>query len=78
MIQQERCTVILGVPTLFQMWLDAPGFASGRLQPRPFLHQRRRALPVPQSSGLARQKPVVFRQGYGLTEVGPNCFSDDR
>ena len=26
-IQDERCTVILGVPTLFQMWLDAPGFA---------------------------------------------------
>ena len=26
-IQDEGCTVILGVPTLFQMWLDASGFA---------------------------------------------------
>ncbi|MCP4420233.1 MAG: AMP-binding protein, partial [Chloroflexi bacterium] len=26
-ILEEKCTVILGVPTIFQMWLDTPNFA---------------------------------------------------
>ena len=68
--------MILGVPTLFQMWLDAPGFAACRFQRRALLHQRRRAAFRCRSSRHgARRKTVVFRQGYGLTEVGPNCFS---
>ena len=28
LIQDEKCTVILGVPTLFQMWMDCDEFAS--------------------------------------------------
>ncbi len=74
-ILEEKCTVILGVPTIFQMWLDAPNFAeldfsnvhffiSGGAPCPPFLMQRWRDA-----------KGIIFRQGYGLTEVGPNCFS---
>ena len=74
-IQDERCTVILGVPTLFQMWLDAPGFASADFSAVHFFISGGAPLPVPLVEAWRAQQPVVFRQGYGLTEVGPNCFS---
>ena len=75
MIQDERCTVILGVPTLFQMWLDAPGFAQADFSAVHFFISGGAPLPVPLVEAWRAQQPVVFRQGYGLTEVGPNCFS---
>jgi fatty-acyl-CoA synthase len=74
-IVEERCTVILGVPTLFQMWLDAPGFAEADFSAVHFFISGGAPLPVPLVEAWRAQKPVVFRQGYGLTEVGPNCFS---
>lgn len=74
-IQEERCTVILGVPTLFQMWLDAPGFAQADFSAVHFFISGGAPLPVPLVEAWRAQQPVVFRQGYGLTEVGPNCFS---
>jgi fatty-acyl-CoA synthase len=74
-IQDERCTVILGVPTLFQMWLDAPGFAAADFSAVHFFISGGAPLPVPLVEAWRAQQPVVFRQGYGLTEVGPNCFS---
>ena len=75
MIQDEGCTVILGVPTLFQMWLDAPGFAHADFSAVHFFISGGAPLPVPLVEAWRAQKDVVFRQGYGLTEVGPNCFS---
>jgi fatty-acyl-CoA synthase len=74
-IQEERCTVILGVPTLFQMWLDAPGFAQADFSAVHFFISGGAPLPVPLVEAWRAQQPVIFRQGYGLTEVGPNCFS---
>lgn len=74
-IADERCTVLLGVPTIYQMWLNAPEFKdtdfssvrwfiSGGAPCPPSLIEAWRA---------ATGKP--FRQGYGLTEVGTNCFT---
>ena len=67
--------MILGVPTLFQMWLDAPGFAAADFSAVHFFISGGAPLPVPLVEAWRAQQPVVFRQGYGLTEVGPNCFS---
>lgn len=75
MIQEERCTVILGVPTLFQMWLDTPGFAEADFSTVHFFISGGAPLPVPLVEAWRAQQQVIFRQGYGLTEVGPNCFS---
>lgn len=75
LIQQENCTVVLGVPTLFQLWLTSPALPPvnfGRIRwfisggapcPPKLIHEWR------QTTGC------ILRQGYGLTEVGPNCFS---
>ncbi|MCO6449893.1 MAG: long-chain fatty acid--CoA ligase [Caldilineales bacterium] len=74
-IEQERCTVILGVPTIFQMWLDAPGFAAADFSHVRFFISGGAPLPVPLIKAWKAAKGGIFRQGYGLTEVGPNCFS---
>jgi fatty-acyl-CoA synthase len=73
-IERERCTVVLGVPTIWKMLMDAPEFASARLdQVRWFISG---GAPLPAYILEAYQKRgVVMRQGYGMTEVGVNCFS---
>jgi fatty-acyl-CoA synthase len=73
-IQQERCTVVLGVPTIWKLLMDAPEFASADLaHVRWFISG---GAPLPQYLIDAYQKRgVVFKQGYGMTEVGVNCFT---
>jgi fatty-acyl-CoA synthase len=73
-IEQERCTVVLGVPTIWKMLMDAPEFAAARLDAvRWFISG---GAPLPAYIIEAYQKRgVVFKQGYGMTEVGVNCFT---
>jgi fatty-acyl-CoA synthase len=74
-IMAEKCTVILGVPTLFQMWLDSETFAQADFSHVRFFISGGAPCPPTLMNDWRSQKGVVFRQGYGLTEVGPNCFS---
>jgi fatty-acyl-CoA synthase len=73
-IEQERCTVVLGVPTIWKMLMDAPEFATADLShARWFISG---GAPLPQFIIDAyQQRGVVFKQGYGMTEVGVNCFT---
>jgi fatty-acyl-CoA synthase len=73
-IERERCTVVLGVPTIWKLLLDAPEFATADLsRVRWFISG---GAPLPQYLIDAYQKRgVVFKQGYGMTEVGVNCFT---
>lgn len=74
MIEQEKCSVVFGVPTIFKMLMEAPEFSKVNLRPvRWFISG---GAPLPLYLIEAYQKRgVVFKQGYGLTEVGVNCFS---
>jgi fatty-acyl-CoA synthase len=73
-IERERCTVILGVPTIWKLLMDAPQFASADLSHVRWLISG--GAPLPQYIITAYQKRgVVFKQGYGMTEVGVNCFT---
>ncbi len=74
-ISDERCTVILGVPTLFQMWLEADGFAAADFSHVHFFINGGASCPPQLMQAWRVQKNIIFRQGYGLTEVGVNCFS---
>jgi fatty-acyl-CoA synthase len=74
-ITAERCTVILGVPTLFQLWLDTPGFAAADFRHVRFFINGGAACPPHLLQTWREQKGVAFRLGYGLTEAGVNCFS---
>lgn len=75
LIEQEACTVILGVPTLFQMWQNAPGFAQADFSRVRFFISGGAPCPPALMQFWRETKGVAFRQGYGLTEVGVNCFS---
>ncbi|MBX3471886.1 MAG: long-chain fatty acid--CoA ligase [Planctomycetes bacterium] len=73
-IERERVTILFGVPTTFEMLRDDPGFGRADLGSVRFALCGGAPTPV----GLIHQwaaRGVVFRQGFGLTEVGPNCFS---
>ena len=75
MIVEEKCTVVLGVPTLFQMWYNTPYFQQADFSHMRFWINGGASIPVPLMEAWTKAKGGVFRQGYGLTEVGPNCFS---
>ena len=73
-IEQEYCTVVLGVPTTLKMLMEAPEFATADLtHVRWFISG---GAPLPHYIIEAYQKRgVAMKQGYGMTEAGVNCFS---
>ncbi len=75
LILDEGCTVILGVPTIFKMWMNAPTFADADFKTVRFFISGGAPLSVSLVEEWTAAKGGVFRQGYGLTEVGANCFS---
>jgi fatty-acyl-CoA synthase len=73
-IQQERCTVALGVPTIWKLLMDDPGFRKADLKHVRAFYSG--GAPLPHYLIEAYQeRGVVFKQGFGMTEVGVNCFS---
>ncbi len=73
-IESERCTVVLGVPTIYKLLMEAPEFATVDLSHVRWLISG--GAPLPLFIIQAYQaRGVVFKQGYGLTEVGVNCFA---
>ncbi len=73
-VEAERCTVLFAVPTVFQMLLERPEFATADLTSLRFCISGGAPCPLPVIEGYAA-RGLEFRQGYGLTEVGVNCFS---
>ncbi len=73
-IARERVSLLMAVPTMFQMLADHPDFAETDLSSVRDALCGGAALPLPLLRRyLARGFPL--RQGFGMTEVGPNCFS---
>lgn len=73
-IVRERCTVVLGVPTIWNMLADSPSFETADLSHVRWFISGGAPLP-PSLIDRYRERGVVLRQGYGLTEVGVNCFA---
>ncbi len=73
-IEKERCTVVLGVPTIWKLLMEAPEFATVDLSHVRWFISGGAPLPLYIIEAYQR-RGVVFRQGYGLTEVGVNCFA---
>ena len=73
-IERERCTLVFAVPTIFKMMMEAPEFSTVDLaRVRAFMSG---GAPLPAYIIEAYQRRgVVFKQGYGMTEVGVNCFT---
>ena len=75
LIMKEKCTVVLGVPTLFRLWYDCASFDKADFSTVRFFVNGGAAIPTELMDAWRSKKRVIFRQGYGLTEVGVNCMS---
>ncbi|HET7747287.1 MAG TPA: long-chain fatty acid--CoA ligase [Vicinamibacteria bacterium] len=73
-VERERCTWVLGVPTIWKLLMEAPEFATVDLSHVRTLISGGAPLPLYIIEAY-QARGVVFKQGYGLTEVGVNCFS---
>jgi fatty-acyl-CoA synthase len=74
LVAQERITHLMGVPTIYQMLADDPAFATADLA----CVEDALCGGAPLSVDLLRRymdRGIPLRQGFGMTEVGPNCFS---
>jgi len=72
-IEQHACTIFFAVPTMFQMMLESPRFATADLSSVRYFISGGAPCPVSLIEAY-QQRGLSFVQGYGLTEVGPNCF----
>lgn len=75
LIQREHVTVFAGVPTMYQMMLQATNFKSADLSSLRFCTCGGAPLPVPVIQQYMREKGIRFKQGFGMTEFGPGLFA---
>ena len=73
-IAAEHCTIVFAVPTVFQRIMEHPAFETTDWSSVRFCVTGGSSCPLPVIERYAA-RGLVFRQGYGLTEVGVNCFS---
>ena len=72
-LAEERCTIAFSVPTQITMLMESPAW--GRPLPSlRFLISGGAPCPEPLMERV-RNAGIRFRQGFGLTEFGPNCFA---
>jgi fatty-acyl-CoA synthase len=74
LIAREGVTVFFGVPTMFQMLLESPNFAATDFSGVRFMVSGGAPLSREILEAFERHKSLRIREGYGLTEVGPNNF----
>lgn len=73
-IARERVSVFFAVPTQFLMMADSPMFEKVDLRSLRYVISGGAPCPIPLIHRLI-QRGLNFKQGFGLTEVGPNCFA---
>jgi fatty-acyl-CoA synthase len=73
-IGQERASLMMAVPAIFKMLMEAPEFSTCDIRSVRWFISGGAPLPLYiMQAYLARG--ILFKQGYGLTEVGVNCFA---
>ncbi|HAP57990.1 MAG TPA: AMP-dependent synthetase [Cytophagales bacterium] len=74
LMHKEHATLIFAVPTMLKMMLEASNFDKTQLNFMRYFIVGGEALPIPVIEAW-HAKGIKIRQGYGLTEVGPNITS---
>ena len=74
LMEKEKTTLFFGVPTMLQMMADSQYFDKVDLSSVRYAIVGGAPMPI-HLINIWHEKGVFIRQGYGLTEVGPNCFS---
>ena len=73
-LSEEKCTVVMGVPTIYKLLMESPEFHSCHLPHLRWLISGGAPMPKYILEAFAR-RGMTFKQGYGLTEAGVNCFA---
>ena len=74
LLQEKRATLFMGVPTMLRLIAEESAFAKASFPDLLYLIVGGEPMPVPLIETWDA-KGVKVRQGYGLTEVGPNLTS---
>ncbi len=74
LMEKEKTTLLFGVPTMMQILADSPLFDKADLSSVRYAIVGGSPMPIPLIN-IWHEKGIPIRQGYGLTEVGPNCYS---
>ncbi len=73
-LEEEEANMFMGVPTMLKMMADDPIFEEVDLEKLRYFIVGGEPMPIPLIE-IWEKKGVPIRQGYGLTEVGPNVTS---
>ena len=74
LLENRGSTIFMGVPTMLKMMEQDPAYNTVKLERMKYLIVGGEAMPHPLIQAWHR-KGVSIRQGFGLTEVGPNLTS---
>jgi fatty-acyl-CoA synthase len=74
LVGPEGITILFGIPTTMRMMWQAANFCTADFSQVRFAIFGGESCPLPVIEAYGR-RGVAMRQGYGLTEAGPNCFS---
>lgn len=74
LLESERPTIFMGVPTMLGMMGQCDHFERADLSSLHYVIVGGEAMPVPLIEQW-QDKGIAVRQGYGMTEVGPNLTS---
>ena len=72
-LEKEHLSVYFAVPTMFQMISEDPRFNDTSFDSIRFFISGGAYCPKELIKAY-QEKNLMFKQGFGLTEVGPNCF----
>ncbi len=75
-VQASDATLMFLVPTMYQLVAEDPSFAAADLSRIRWAISGGASCPDPVRRAFA-DRGVRFKQGYGLTEAGVNCFAID-
>lgn len=77
LINKEKPDFFFAVPTQYRMLMNHHGFAAIDFNSVRFLTSGGEALPLDIIKTYRDTHGVKFKQGFGMTEVGPGCFALD-
>ncbi len=74
LIEKEGITILFGIPTMLRMMMEESNFDKVDVSSVRFAICGGESCPIPIINRY-KEKGIPIRQGYGLTEAGPNCYS---
>ncbi|MGM0547228.1 MAG: class I adenylate-forming enzyme family protein [Bacteroidota bacterium] len=74
LIEKEEITILFGIPTMLRMMMEESNFDQVDVSSVRFAICGGESCPIPIINRY-KEKGIPIRQGYGLTEAGPNCYS---